>query len=79
MVMILKITGLRFEFTDNIFIPVLSGLISAEAAEIAKKLLPDSLSTPLASTVILSVVVLVLYVFVCKGAVELIKPRRGEV
>ena len=79
MVMILKITGLRFEFTDNIFIPVLSGLISAEAAEIAKKLLPDSLSTPLASTVILSGVVLVLYVFVCKGAVELIKPRRGEV
>ena len=64
LIMIIRVTGLRFNFTENVAVPVISGLISAELISIAEKLLPFRIDSAALRAVIFGSVMMLFYVFV---------------
>ena len=64
LVMIIRVTGLRFNFTENVAVPVISGLISAEMISIAEKLLPFKIESAALRAAAFGGVMMLFYVLV---------------
>ena len=77
LIMIKKVTGLRFNFTENVAVPVISGLISAELISITEKLLPYKINSPAVRAVVFGSIMMLFYVIV-KWVTSKILCRNGH-
>ncbi len=65
-VMILKITGIHFDFPGFVLVPVLSGLMSLEIVGIIENWLRELQEDPLIKTIIFALVMLIIYALLLK-------------
>ncbi len=61
LIMIMKITGISFNFSDNIVIPLLSSVLAAQAAFFAEKLIIEECSV-IIQTVVCGMIALLVYI-----------------
>ncbi len=75
LIMIIKITGIHFSFTDNLIIPVISAVFSIQIIAVADKITHLNKMNVIAETVIFSLLAMTVYIVIQKLIYSLIDNR----
>lgn len=75
MIMIIKITGIKFSFSDNLIIPIISAVLSMQIVAVTDRLIHLDNLNFLVETIIFACLTLVLYIVIQKLIYRLTEDR----